>query len=180
MRDYLSWSAKQFRQIVLPSKLRLHMAWGKRNLKGFLRGMQNYPGTELSKNSAFKRTALIKQCLCCMRPIWGSESVQGGRATSGKVSPLQKLDWTSHVTETRAAGWQIATSVVMNSWADRGNDRDKLLKSTWRLLTLWPMMLLSTISITHYDRTQIPIQHAEWTSHLFCFYPRSPTPIWTH
>lgn len=40
------------------------MAQGRRNLKGFFYGgVQNYPGTELSKNSAdgaLKRTASIK------------------------------------------------------------------------------------------------------------------------
>lgn len=72
MRDYLSWSEKQFKRIVLPSKLRLHWARGKSNLKGFYTRRKNYPGTELSKNSAdraLRRVPSIKQCLRSLRRV---------------------------------------------------------------------------------------------------------------
>lgn len=71
-------------------------------------------------------------------------------------------------------------AVRMDSWSDHRSGHDGLCKSTWRLLTLWPMKPLSKISITHNDRTQISIQHGEWTSHLFYFCLRSLTRMWRH
>lgn len=146
---------------------------------------QNYPGTELSKNSVdrtFKRKASIKLHLSCMRRIWDLELVfltwprWSDCRNSRKSFTVLKKEFCWNM-----CSWMTDnTSLMMNSWVDHGNDCDKLLKLTWWHLTLWPMMLLSTISITHCDRSQISIQRREWTSHLFCFYLHSLTRIWAH
>lgn len=152
MQDYLSWSEKQFRQIALPRK---HVyIW----LKAGEISKDLTQSAKLSRNWTVTRKASRKTL---HGRIGAKESVQSGK--------FQFVKW---VTDN--------TSVMMNSWVEHRNDGGRRLKLTWWLLTLWPMMLLSTISITHCDRAQISIQHGEWTSHLFCFYLHSLAHIWTH
>lgn len=148
MRDYLSWrKRKQFRKIVL--QVNCVYIWPK--------------ASEISKASYTEK--FLKN--------WTVKELWAFKRTELTILNLQHSEDSAEETE-ELIGWRIGAPLMMYSWAHRGNDRDKLLKSTWCLLTLWPMMLRSTISITHCDRAQISILPDKYRSHLFCFQPSFP------